>query len=124
MGGGFSGTIVHSLGILLAILATSSDNNLLSMPSRNVLSAFRGQPAVPLVLHRGQPSRLPFGALVGGLDGARRRCGGRTVIRGMAGLFWRGFRTLCNDKYFVAKRTLLLGGGGNNNSDSATKFSN
>jgi hypothetical protein len=30
-------------------------------------------PSINIVLHRGQPSRLPSGAKAGGLDGARPR---------------------------------------------------
>src|ERR1017187_1558115 len=60
-----------------------------------------------MVLHRGQPSRLPFGALKGGLDGTRPRCGahcdegnGKTVLA-------RFLRVGCA-RYFLGKRTFLL----------------
>jgi hypothetical protein len=45
-------------------------------------------PSRSIVLHRVQLSRLPSGAVNGGLDGARPRCWGSPVMRGMAGLFW------------------------------------
>jgi hypothetical protein len=76
--------------------------NRLSPQNGNVLfckvemsySAYRGNLPFPsrcTVMHRGQPSRLPSGALPCGLDGTRPRCGGFAVMRGMAGLFWQGF---------------------------------
>ena len=48
-------------------------------------------PSGCMVLHRGQPSRLPFGALNCGLDGHQAAMRERTVMRGMARLFWRDF---------------------------------
>ena len=81
-----------------SISAADIKNRAVSTPSRNVLFCqvemsyrrFAGNPpflSCCTVLHRGQPSRLPFGAKAGGLDGTRPRCGGLTVMRGMAGLF-------------------------------------
>ena len=93
---------------------------ILSTPSRNVLFCqvemsyrrFSGNlpfPSCCTVLHRGQPSRLPFGARIGGLDGTRPRCGGITVMRGMAGLFWREFVRFTVRSTSEVRRTFLLG---------------
>ena len=64
--------------------ATKAKNGLLrqsrNVPfeqSRNVPSAegrVRAIPTIGIVLHHVQPSRLPFGAKAGGLDGASTRC--------------------------------------------------
>ena len=71
--------------------------SIVSRQSRNVLFWLKftlqplrvSGPAIPsikIVLHRGQPSRLPSGAKAGGLDGTRPRCDKNSREEGMARL--------------------------------------
>ena len=69
--------------VLFKLLFRQSENVLFEQ-SRNVPSVVRQARAIPssgIVLHRVQPSRLPFGARAGGLDGTSPRCDNRSPHR-------------------------------------------
>src|SRR5450759_528388 len=55
-------------------------------------------PSINIVLHRGQPSRLPSGAKAGGLDGARPRRDKNSWEEGMAG---RGLAEVSQNRTFL-----------------------